>query len=177
MTIEEILELPFTIRKDGRAWIKVPGHPTAEKNGWVRRYRIVMYELGYNLTPEIVIHHKDENKLNDHPNNLEICTKASHASRHYNLNVINSPEAKNKRVASQVGRHVSEETKRKISKKLVGYKASEEARRKISEAGLRRKKSEEHKRKIAESLTGHKVSKVTRRRISEAHKRRKEVCS
>lgn len=97
------------------------------------------------------------------------------------------------------GKHISEETKRKISEARRGQASwnkgktgiySEETKRKMSEAqkgkkqskeairkmvGTRRKNgsyicSEERKRKISMLLKGHKTSEETRRKIGDAHR-------
>lgn len=46
-------------------------------------HRKVMEEkLGRELTPDEIVHHKDENKLNNHPDNLELMTRAEHLAHH-----------------------------------------------------------------------------------------------
>lgn len=47
------------------------------------QHRIVMEKkIGRKLTSEEIVHHKDENKLNNHPDNLEIMTRAEHIKHH-----------------------------------------------------------------------------------------------
>lgn len=82
-----------------------------------------------------------------------------------------------KRAEVLKGRHLSEETKRKMSETHKGKSLSDEAKRKLSEAlkGRSSKRkgitlSEEHRRKISETRKGHMTSDETRRRMSEAHK-------
>lgn len=67
-------------------------------------------------------------------------------------------------------KHVSEETKRKISETLKGHTVSEEIRKKISESGKGRKLSEEHRRKLLEAIKGKHHSEEWNRKISEAKK-------
>lgn len=61
-------------------------HPNANKDGYVKRANIVMEEkIGRFLTSEEVVHHIDENKLNDSPENLMLFSSNSeHIKFHYN---------------------------------------------------------------------------------------------
>jgi hypothetical protein len=45
---------------------------------------IMEQKLGRKLQPEEEVHHKDEDKLNNDPNNLELKTKSDHTSHHWN---------------------------------------------------------------------------------------------
>jgi hypothetical protein len=50
-----------------------PAHPHCNSNGYVREHRLVMEKkLGRMLTPEEVVHHKDDDPANNHPDNLEL---------------------------------------------------------------------------------------------------------
>lgn len=60
-----------------RAYIKV-----AEPSVWVLRARHVWESAHGPIPPGMGIHHKDENKLNDKLNNLELVNKAMHLSLH-----------------------------------------------------------------------------------------------
>ena len=67
-----------TIDKDGYRLLFVPNHPFANSSGYVREHRLVMEKvLGRYLTPFEVVHHKDKNKLNNSPDNLELFSKNS----------------------------------------------------------------------------------------------------
>lgn len=44
--------------------------------------------LGRDLLPHEVVHHKDEDKTNNHPNNLEVMTRSSHTLLHNKLRRI-----------------------------------------------------------------------------------------
>lgn len=58
---------------DGYMLVKVPGHPHANASGYVREHRLVMEKvLRRYLSPTEVVHHKDANKLNNVPSNLEV---------------------------------------------------------------------------------------------------------
>lgn len=58
---------------DGYVLVKLPNHPHANNNGYVREHRLVMEGvLGRYLDPLEVVHHKDKDKQNNHPDNLEV---------------------------------------------------------------------------------------------------------
>lgn len=57
--------------QDGYALVWNPCHPCARKNNYVLRSHLVMEKkIGRQLAPGEVVHHKDEDTLNDHPDNL-----------------------------------------------------------------------------------------------------------
>lgn len=62
------------VRYDGPYVLELrPDHPHATASGYVRKHRLVMEEkLGRYLTPTEVVHHKDDNPANNHPDNLEL---------------------------------------------------------------------------------------------------------
>lgn len=56
---------------DGYVLVKIPDHPYANNNGYVREHRLAMEKkLGRYLLPEEVVHHKDEDCGNNDPENL-----------------------------------------------------------------------------------------------------------
>lgn len=58
----------------GRMWVLAPGHPYANRRGYISRARRVCEQLlGRYLAPIEVVHHLDENPLNDSPENLVVC--------------------------------------------------------------------------------------------------------
>lgn len=69
-----------TLDLEGYVLLKSPGHPYANSGGYVREHRLVMERvLGRYLTPDEVVHHKDENPANNSPENLELySTNAAH---------------------------------------------------------------------------------------------------
>lgn len=84
----------------------------------------------FNLQKGYVLHHKDDSWQHEdieryiewRPEDLEVLTKEEHNSIHKKGNTYGE------------GKHLSEETKRKIAESRRGKKHSEETRRKISES-------------------------------------------
>ena len=61
----------------------VRGHPNAYEHDYVLAHRVVMEnKLGRLLKGDEVVHHKDGNKHNNHPNNLLLESRSVHTSRH-----------------------------------------------------------------------------------------------
>lgn len=75
----------------GRVYWFLPWHPRADRKGYVAR-AIIVAEMKYRRTVEAaeIVHHKDEDKSNDHPDNLEILPDQSAHARLHGLN--RSPE-------------------------------------------------------------------------------------
>lgn len=83
--------------KNNYKFIRDYEHPFNVK-GWVREHRIIAEKFLLNddnsiiingkkyLKPELEVHHKDENKLNNLPENLIILTKAEHQKIHCDKN-------------------------------------------------------------------------------------------
>lgn len=69
----------------GRFMVRLPNHHRANKNGWVIR-AIAAYEAYHHrerVTTDYVIHHKDENKLNDSKENLIKMKFGEHTRLHW----------------------------------------------------------------------------------------------
>lgn len=68
-----------TISSGGYKQISKPGHSCADKRGLVMEHRLVMCEiLGRPLRPQEKIHHKNGNRLDNRPENLELWTVGQH---------------------------------------------------------------------------------------------------
>ena len=66
---------------DGYILIKLPNHPHAYKNGYVKRAVLVAEQkLGRLLLPNEVTHHINGDKQDDSPENIEILTASQHNS-------------------------------------------------------------------------------------------------
>lgn len=75
-----------SITSDGYIRIKIPsGHPNPNTGRWIHIHRLVMEKkLGRFLDPKEVVHHIDENKQNNVPENLELFpnSREHHNKRH-----------------------------------------------------------------------------------------------
>lgn len=73
-------------RIDSKGYVRVlmHEHPNADAQGYVKEHILVMSQiLGRPLDTSVeMVHHKDENKLNNDPDNLELMTKSEHTSLH-----------------------------------------------------------------------------------------------
>lgn len=71
--------------KKGYIWVYVPTHPNAV-NRYVLEHRLVMEQmLGRYLTPDEVVHHKNEIITDNRPENLQVMTNSAHSSYHRTL--------------------------------------------------------------------------------------------
>lgn len=76
-------EIEKIVSKGAYNYAVVKSHPKASKRGYVLEHRIVMENaLGRLLMDNEVVHHRDENKKNNHPDNLEVMTITEHGKHH-----------------------------------------------------------------------------------------------
>lgn len=69
------------------------GHPMANSNGVIAEHRAVMSaKIGRLLTKDDIVHHKDDVKWNNEPDNLELTTRGEHLKKHH-------PPAKRKTIS------------------------------------------------------------------------------
>lgn len=67
----------------GYIFVRVDDHPNA-RNGYIQEHRLVMEKtLGRYLNSDEVVHHKDGDKKNNHPDNLEVKKRGDHVSEHF----------------------------------------------------------------------------------------------
>ena len=78
-------------RKDKNKTYKLiysPGHPFADRHGYVREHRFIMERyLGRYLQPNEIIHHLDGDGLNNAISNLQIMLKCDHDRMNIYLNI------------------------------------------------------------------------------------------
>lgn len=71
------------VLRNGYWSIKKLDHPFKDAHGYIFEHRLVMEEiLGRYLKKNELVHHKDHNKLNNSPNNLELITRKQHPNLH-----------------------------------------------------------------------------------------------
>lgn len=74
---------PKKIRRPGRGWINRGYRYFLVDGERVSEQRIVMSKvLGRPLLPSEIVHHRDEDKLNNDPSNLQIVTRSEHRAIH-----------------------------------------------------------------------------------------------
>jgi len=75
-----------TIDAKGYRRILKPEHPHAFKDGYVMEHVVVACKVaGRLLNSDEVVHHKDENRLNNSEDNLQIMTRGEHTKLHAKL--------------------------------------------------------------------------------------------
>lgn len=73
-------EVAFT---DGRVLIYSPNHPHPNSGAYVFRYRLVVERhLGRYLSPDEIVHHKNNDPSDDRIENLEVMSQSEHARGH-----------------------------------------------------------------------------------------------
>lgn len=88
----------YIITDSGYKKIMKKEHPRSDSKGYVGEHVLVMEEhIGRYLIEDEVVHHIDENKLNNDINNLRLMTKQEHKSLHSSKEKkhVNLEEAKN----------------------------------------------------------------------------------
>jgi hypothetical protein len=113
---------------NGYVMIRMPGHPMADRDGYVREHRLVMAEhLGRTLDPREHVHHRNEDRQDNRIANLELMGIGEHIAHHH-TGAKRSAETCARIGAAKIGnrnrlgkRH-SEETKAKIRAAKIGRK-------------------------------------------------------
>ena len=120
----------------------------------------IMAHTFYGYKPGYVVHHKDENKLNNALSNLIYLTPEEHTRLHHKGKPTwtkgknHSEETKVKMSDAHKGKHHSTEHKAKISASRKGKQHSVETKAKISAANKGKHLSEETKAKISAARKG-----------------------
>jgi len=94
-----------TVTSKGYVLVKMPGHPLADCRGYVYEHRLVAERMiGRSLLPGEQVHHRDGNKANNDPTNLEVMTSWSHhAVRHRTRSDKRMPGEPNPNVSCACG--------------------------------------------------------------------------
>ena len=112
ITVEQVFKLPFF---EDRGWVIV----RMDGVGWIKRSHAVMLATGWVPKHGDNIHHKNGNKHDDSPENLEVLSRSRHMLLH---SVGRSPsfESRMKTSSTLFGHYVSAETRRRISARKAG---------------------------------------------------------
>lgn len=63
--------------------ISCPGHPLADCNGRAREHRVIAWDAGLFDDPTLEVHHRNGDKVDNRPENLQPITKAAHTALHH----------------------------------------------------------------------------------------------
>jgi len=76
-------KLARVIRDDGYALVRCPSYPRSNRKGYVLEHRVVKaIEIGRPLLTVEVVHHKNKNRLDNRPANLQLMLNGRHVSQH-----------------------------------------------------------------------------------------------
>lgn len=73
---------PLVPTKQGYRRVYAPGHPLANKDGNILEHRKVLHDAGIQVPPGWHVHHRNENKLDNRLENLEVLPPRMHTREH-----------------------------------------------------------------------------------------------
>jgi hypothetical protein len=95
-----------SVASNGYVLLRQSDHPLADVRGYVYEHRLVAEQmLGRPLRPEEEIHHKDGNKQNNDPSNLQVMPSSyhHHALHRKNNIALRNPGEPNPRLSCECG--------------------------------------------------------------------------
>lgn len=82
--LDDMPEVGYKLRSDGYVHVSMPDHPFATADGYILQHRLVMEKIvGRFLLPSEDVHHKNEIRHDNRPENLELKTHSEHLREHY----------------------------------------------------------------------------------------------
>jgi len=72
----------------GYVLVHAPGHPLANANGYVYEHPDLAYEVYGPFPHDAVVHHRDGDKSNNTPANLQVLTRSEHMRLHMEHNTL-----------------------------------------------------------------------------------------
>jgi len=135
-------------------WIANGYYGIGRKRMLHRMVAICWLDLDPNLGRLIHVHHKDENPLNNHADNLELVTPKDHAHKH----------------PGRGKQHMPESAKIKLRNKRLGIKHSKETKDRISQS------LKAHRNEPWKNNGGHLHTKATKEKMSKNSPRNTKCC-
>jgi len=138
-----------------------------QKYGWSNFKHIILLE---NLSEEVACECEIALISKFQTNNPEYGYNIYIGGNLGNTNIKLSDEQKQRLREANLGKHHSDETKRKMSISHTGYKQTPEHIENVRKAKIGRKLSEEHKKNLSISHMGHRLTETQKRKQSETLK-------
>ncbi len=93
-----------TVTSHGYVLLKRPDHPSADSRGYVYEHRLVAEQkIGRQLESDEHVHHKNGEKTDNRPENLEVLSAEEHRARHRENEELRSPGEPNPTIECACG--------------------------------------------------------------------------